>query len=141
MPLLLAKQKLDLVALEKLGCKNPTRLNIRKWNEFLSKLKNPQKTVQIAIVGKYVELKDAYKSISEALIHGGVFNKCEVKIKWVHSEDVNIKTKSKLFEHCSGIVVAPGFGERGINGKLTTIEYARTKNISFFFLFKIPIKS
>ena len=130
-PLLLAKQKFDLVTLEKLNCKNPARLNIRKWNDFLSKLKNPKKIVQIAIVGKYVELKDAYKSISEALIHGGVFNRCEVKIKWVHSEDVNIKTKFKLFENCSGIVVAPGFGERGINGKLITIEYARTQNIPF----------
>ena len=130
-PLLLAKQKLDLVVLEKLGYKNHKRLNIRKWNDFLSKLKKPSKKVQIAIVGKYVELKDAYKSISEALIHGGVFNSCEIKIKWIHSEDVNLKSAASIFRNCSGIIVAPGFGERGVNGKLITIQYARTKNISF----------
>ena len=88
-PLLLAKQKLDLVALEKLKLKNPKRLNIRKWNDFLTRLKNPTKKVNIAIVGKYVELKDAYKSISEALIHGGVFNNCKVEIKWIHSKMLN----------------------------------------------------
>jgi len=130
-PLLLSKQKLDLVVLEKLGYRNIKRLNIRKWNDFLIKLKNPIRKVKIAIVGKYVELKDAYKSISEALIHGGVFNNCEVKIKWVHSEDVNSKSVANIFRNCSGIVVAPGFGERGIKGKLITIQYARNKNISF----------
>ena len=131
LPLLLAKQKLDLVVLDKLGYKNPKRLNIRRWNEFLLKLKNPKKIVEIAIVGKYVELKDAYKSISEALIHGGVFNRCEIKIKWIHSEDISTKTVASLLKDCSGIVVAPGFGERGVNGKLITIEYARRNNISF----------
>ena len=131
-PLLLAKQKFDLVALEKLGFKNIKRLNLRRWNDFLTKLKSPTKTVNIAIVGKYVELKDAYKSISEALIHGGVYNSCDVKIKWIHSEDVKKNKVNLIFKNCSGIVVAPGFGERGINGKLTTIEYARTKNIPFF---------
>ena len=130
-PLLLAKQKLDLVTLEKLKLKKPKRLNIRKWNDFLTKLKNPTKKVNIAIVGKYVELKDAYKSISEALIHGGVFNNCKVEIKWIHSEDVKLKSASKIFKDCKGIVVAPGFGERGVNGKLITIQYARTKNIPF----------
>ena len=131
-PLLLAKQKFDLVALEKLGFKNIKRLNLRKWNDFLTKLKNPTKTVNIAIVGKYVSLHDAYKSISESLIHAGANLNSRVEIMWVLSEKItNQNVKNKL-SRVDGVIVAPGFGKRGIEGKISAIKYVRENNIPFF---------
>ena len=105
---------------------------MEQWKEFLSHVKHPKNEVQIALVGKYVELPDAYKSINEAFIHAGAANECSVKVKYVHSElltDENVVDKLKNFQ---GILVAPGFGGRGIDGKLVAIKYARENNVPFF---------
>ncbi|MDD4087712.1 MAG: CTP synthase [Bacteroidales bacterium] len=98
----------------------------------MNKLMNPENTVTIALVGKYVELKDAYKSIYESLIHGGVANECAVKVKRIHSEHIEGKNLSEIFQDVDGILVAPGFGPRGIEGKINAIRYARENNIPFF---------
>ncbi|MCD8538626.1 MAG: hypothetical protein LRY55_01865 [Leadbetterella sp.] len=92
-------------------------------------LKNPESEVNIGLVGKYVELKDAYKSIVEAFIHGGVVNKCKVNLTWIHSEKIDSTNVTELLIGLDGILVAPGFGERGIEGKIATVQYAR-ENVS-----------
>ena len=131
-PILLQKQGLDIEVLKKLNIKNYKKPNLKKWNTFLNKLNSPKKEVCIAVVGKYVELRDSYKSIFESLIHAGVSVNCKVIVKWVHSNDLETKTISNQFKECSGIIVAPGFGGRGIQGKLNAIKYARINNIPFF---------
>lgn len=131
-PLLMEKEKLDVIVLKKLGINVAGEPELSKWKEFLSKLHQPHHEVKIGLIGKYVELKDSYKSIAEAFIHAGAVNDCKVKLEWIHSEELtedNIKDKLKDLK---GVLVAPGFGNRGIEGKIAAIKYARENKIPFF---------
>lgn len=130
-PLLMRDEKLDLVVLEKMQVPIRKQPDLKKWEEFLRKLKNPVGEVSIALVGKYVELKDAYKSINESFVHAGAHNSCKVNVKMVHSESLLESTVKELLKNVDGILVAPGFGERGIEGKIIAIQYARENNIPF----------
>ncbi len=133
-PLLLLKERLDSVVISKLHLKDTKEPNLISWKNFLGKLKNPLHEVKIGLIGKYNELPDAYKSIYEAFVHAGAVNECRVKVIPVHSEELegSYKDVSKLLSNLNGILVAPGFGERGIEGKLTAIRYARENNVPFF---------
>lgn len=132
-PLLMQDEQLDLVVLQKLGVTPKSEPNLEKWQNFLSKLKNPNAIVRIGLVGKYIELKDSYKSIVEAFIHAGVANNAKVQLDWIHSEDlIDEGVIEKKLKGLKGILVAPGFGERGIEGKINAIKYARTNNLPFF---------
>ena len=131
-PILMQKEKLDKVVLRKLGLNDDTDVKLSDWNEFLVRLKNPKSEVNIGLIGKYVELKDAYKSISESFIHSGAENECKVKVSWIHSENINESSATKILGKLDGILVAPGFGDRGIEGKILAVNYARTNNIPFF---------
>ncbi len=131
-PLVMMKEKLDKVVLSKLKLASKQDPELVQWKEFLYHIRHPKNEVHIALVGKYVELPDAYKSINEAFIHAGAANECSVKVKYIHSElltDDNVHDKLKDFQ---GILVAPGFGGRGIDGKLVAIKYARENNVPFF---------
>lgn len=130
-PFKMKEEKLDQVVLRKLGIDQYPEANLSYWEKFIYKLKNAEKQVKIALVGKYVELKDAYKSILEALTHGGVVNQCKVETILIHSETLTKDNLDEVFKGISAILVAPGFGERGIEGKILAVEYARTKNIPF----------
>jgi CTP synthase len=131
-PLLMQSEKLDKVVLRKLGLKDETNISLPIWNEFLERLKNPKTEVQIAVIGKYVELQDAYKSIAESFIHSGAANQCKVKVSWLQSEDITASNAHKKLSPYHGILVAPGFGDRGIEGKIEAVKYARTENVPFF---------
>jgi CTP synthase len=131
-PLLMLEEKLDIEVLKKTNTPIPDNIDISKWEDFLFRLKNPKTEVTVGLVGKYVELKDAYKSITESFIHGGVANECKVKIKLIHSEEVNENSIDSLLGDVDGILVAPGFGARGIEGKILAIEYARVNKVPFF---------
>ncbi|WP_367916577.1 CTP synthase [Leadbetterella sp. DM7] len=131
-PVLMAQEKLDHRVLYMLDIYNGTDSDMRKWNSFLKVLKSPEYEVNIGLVGKYIELKDAYKSIVEAFIHGGVMNKCKVNLKWIHSEKIDADNVNELLEGLDGVLVAPGFGERGIEGKIATVRYVRENKIPFF---------
>ncbi|NQW35878.1 MAG: CTP synthase [Flavobacteriales bacterium] len=130
-PNLMLKEGLDKVVLKKLHLPINETPALLKWNSFLDKFKNPKHTVIIALVGKYVELHDAYKSITEAFIHAGSVNEIKVVVKWVHSEKLKPKNIAKQLENIDGLLVAPGFGERGIEGKIEAIKYVRENNIPF----------
>jgi CTP synthase len=130
-PMLMMSEKLDEVVMEKLSIPNITKPSLERWQEFLTRLKNPQHSIQIALIGKYVELKDAYKSISEAFVHAGAFHRCKVEIRWVHSEELTIRNATEKLHGVSGILVAPGFGSRGMDGKLEAIRMAREQGIPF----------
>ena len=130
-PLLMQKEKLDQVVLRKLNIKDNTEVDLKKWNSFLQKLNNPNKEINIGLVGKYIKLKDSYKSIYEALIHAGTDKNCKVNIKWIHAEELTDSHLEKEFEDLNGVLVAPGFGDRGIEGKINAIKYVREKNIPF----------
>ena len=131
-PLNMQNEQLDKIVLDHLKIENLPVPDLTQWNNFLDKLFNPKKSVNIALVGKYIELQDAYKSILESFVHAGAANECKVNVVSVHSENINNESVSKLLEGMDGILVAPGFGERGIEGKIIAIEYARTKNVPFF---------
>ncbi len=131
-PILMKKEKLDQVVLEKLSMSTSEAPDLTNWNNFLLKLSNPVNAVTIGLVGKYIELQDSYKSISEAFIHAGVANECEIHVRWIHSETLNKENVADLLTELDGILVAPGFGERGIEGKIEAVKYARTNNIPFF---------
>lgn len=130
-PLLMQEEQLDKVALRKLGLKDNTDVELKLWKEFLGRLKNPKHQVNIGLIGKYVELRDAYKSIAEAFIHAGASNECKVKLHWIHSEKVNKSNISELLGNLDGVLVAPGFGDRGTEGKLSAVTYTRENNIPF----------
>lgn len=130
-PLLMQEQKLDEVVLEKLNLPITSHTNLDNWNEFLSKYKNPKKTITIGLIGKYIELKDSYKSIVESFIHAGAANECKIKIMWLHSEKISEKNVGIKLDGLKGILVAPGFGERGIDGKIAAIKYARENKLPF----------
>lgn len=130
-PMLMSREKLDEVVLKKLNLPIAGEPELSRWKDFLYKLKYPKHEVEIGLVGKYVELKDSYKSISEAFIHSGSTNECSVKIRWIHSEKITDKSAEHVFKGLDGILVAPGFGERGFEGKIATVKYARENNIPF----------
>ena len=131
-PNLMLEEGLDVVVLKKLKLSNKNIPKLEKWNSFLLKHKNPKKTIEIGLIGKYVELHDAYKSISEAFIHAGAENEVKVNINWIHSEELSLENVPDLLKNLNGILVAPGFGERGIEGKIEAVKYARENNIPFF---------
>jgi len=131
-PNLMLEEGLDNVVLKKLQLPQDKQPELKVWNAFLKKYKNPKHTVEIGLIGKYVELKDAYKSISEAFIHAGAENEVKVNINWIHSEDLTTLNVPRKLKNLNGILVAPGFGERGIEGKIDAVKYARENNIPFF---------
>jgi CTP synthase len=130
-PLLMRDERLDIEVLNLTKVKVRKAPDLSKWEEFLFKLKHPLSEVTIGLVGKYVELKDAYKSISESIIHASATNQCKVKVKMIHSEAINDSTVKHLLKDLDGILVAPGFGERGIEGKIIAIRYARENKVPF----------
>ena len=131
-PLLMQQERLDEVVLDKLGVESESALNLNSWMNFLQRHKNPEGTVDIALVGKYVELQDSYKSIVEAFTHAGASCGVKVNLQWIHSEQVQAADAKTLFKDVHGILVAPGFGSRGIDGKIEAIRYAREEGIPFF---------
>lgn len=133
-PLNMYKEKLDELVLRKFKLDSylSRSLELVKWKEFLEKLHNPKNNVDIALVGKYVELQDAYKSILESFIHAGAENECKVKVHYVHSEYVNEANVAEKLSGMHGVLVAPGFGERGIEGKIVAVKYARENGVPFF---------
>ena len=131
-PLLLLKQHLDENVIEKLDLQKNTKLDLTVWKEFLGRLKNPTEEITIALVGKYVELPDAYKSIIESFVHAGASNECRVNLKWLQSESFINQNALDTLKDVDGVLVAPGFGDRGIEGKILAVEYARKNKIPFF---------
>ena len=130
-PLMMLKENLDKVVLANLKLPLHHEPVLEKWKTFLSKLKHPTSEVTIGLVGKYIELKDAYKSIAESFIHAGVENECKVNIEWIHSEKIDDHNVHDKLKDLSGVLVAPGFGDRGIEGKITAIKYVREHKIPF----------
>ncbi|XLS28180.1 CTP synthase [Flavobacteriaceae bacterium M23B6Z8] len=130
-PNMMLNEGLDTVVLKKLNLPDDTQPDLTQWNQFLEKHKNPKNTVKIGLVGKYVELQDSYKSILEAFIHAGAENEVKVEIETVHSEYIEPENIEKKIAHLDGVLVAPGFGERGVEGKITTVQYAREHKIPF----------
>ena len=131
-PILMKNEKLDEVVLKKLNIKNPNKTDLKKWEVFVNRLKYPEKKIKIGLIGKYVELQDSYKSILESLIHAGSENKTKVEVISIHSEFIDNNLINKEISNLDGILVAPGFGERGIEGKIEAIKCARENNIPFF---------
>lgn len=130
-PNLMLEEGLDEIALKKLALANDTVPELTGWNEFLSKHKNPKSTVTIGLIGKYVELQDSYKSILESFIHAGAQNEVKVKVESIHSEFITDDVISNTISKLDGVLVAPGFGERGIEGKIKAVQYAREHKIPF----------
>ncbi|MEF3255873.1 MAG: CTP synthase [Deferribacterales bacterium] len=130
-PLLLHKEGIDRIVLNKLKLEE-RECDLSKWEDIIFRLNNPEDTVTIGVVGKYVDLKDAYISLNEALIHGGIKNKLKVNIKWTDAEDLEKMPPDKFLEDVHGILVPGGFGDRGIEGKINAVNYARVKDIPFF---------
>lgn len=131
-PLLMMREKLDIISMKKLKIENTKEPELSKWKEFLDKLKYPKYRVTIGLIGKYLELQDAYKSILESFIHAGAMNECQVQIVNIHSEfitDVNVTEKLSGLD---GLLVAPGFGHRGVEGKIVAVKYARENGLPFF---------
>jgi len=131
-PNLMLEEGLDEVVLKKLHLSTEKKPALIEWNEFLRKHKNPTTHVEIALIGKYIELQDSYKSISEAFIHAGSSNETKVNIRWVHSESLELDNFEEKLKGVNGILVAPGFGDRGIEGKISAVKYAREHGIPFF---------
>ena len=131
-PIHMRKEKLDERVLAKLKVSTKEEPMLDHWKSFLGKLKNPVNEVTVGLVGKYVSLPDAYKSIAEAFVHAGAQNDCKVNVRWISSEDVNPDVVDTMLKEMDGILVAPGFGERGLEGKIQTIRYVRENKIPFF---------
>ncbi len=131
-PLLMLKEKLDTRVLKKLKLSTKKKPDLSAWKEFLGRLKNPTHEVSIGLIGKYNELPDAYKSIYESFVHSGAQNECKVKVVPIHSELLEMGGIENKLSGLDGILVAPGFGERGIKGKIRAIQYVRENNIPFF---------
>ena len=130
-PLLMQEEKLDEVVCEKLklnGNKNP---DLSKWKNFLKNLSEPKQSVEIGLIGKYVELKDSYISIAESLIHAGAYNKTKINLHWIHSSKIEDNSSQEILSQMDGIIVAPGFGERAVEGKIMAVKYARENKIPF----------
>jgi CTP synthase len=131
-PIKMLEQGLDRTVLRKMTLPVDTEPPLAEWREFLTKLKNPKHSIKIGLVGKYVELPDAYKSIAESFVHSGAMNECEIDVEYIHSEEITEKNVISRLSGFNGILVAPGFGSRGIEGKILTANYARENNIPFF---------
>lgn len=131
-PLLMQDEGLDKVVLDKLGLPTTGSPELTVWKEFLTRLKNPTSEITIGLVGKYVELKDSYKSISESLIHAGAANLTKVNVKWIHSDKLTTENCNEELNELNGILVAPGFGSRGISGKIEAVRFARENKVPFF---------
>ena len=130
-PLKMMEEGLDSITLKKLSLKSKEP-NLDKWKNFLHKLRNPENEIEIGLIGKYIELNDSYKSILESLIHAGTENDVKVNVRSIHSEYIDEENMNTKLDGLNGIIVAPGFGQRGIDGKILTIHYARVNNIPFF---------
>lgn len=130
-PIRMLEEKLDQTVMRKLQLPVEKDPPLKEWREFLSRLKNPKHSIRVGLVGKYVELPDAYKSIAESFVHSGAMNECEVNVEYIHSEDLNEENIHERLRGLRGILVAPGFGSRGIEGKIATAKYAREHNIPF----------
>ncbi len=131
-PLLMLKEQLDRTVIAKLKLPLKNEPDLESWKDFLGRLKNPTAEIRIGLIGKYVELPDAYKSITEAFIHAGAQNECKVRVECIHSESITDENVKNRLEKLDGILVAPGFGPRGIEGKITAIKFIRENNIPFF---------
>jgi len=131
-PIFMLREKLDLIVLKKLNITNYGEPELTKWKEFLDKVKHPTKKVTIGLIGKYIELQDAYKSILESFIHAGAMNDCKVQVVNVHSEYIDEGNVNEKLMGLDGLLVAPGFGFRGVEGKIISVKYARENNLPFF---------
>lgn len=131
-PLMMHEEEMDIVVMRHLHLDTSKEPDLADWKDFLTRFKNPQKTIKIALVGKYVELPDAYKSISESFVHAGAANNVKVDLQYIQSENIDESNVAEKLAGMSGILVAPGFGGRGIEGKITAVRYARENNIPFF---------
>jgi CTP synthase len=135
-PLMMQSEGLDRIAMEKLNM-DYVPVNMDSWEQMVHRINNPKKRVKIAVVGKYVELPDAYISVTEALHHAGIYNEADVKIHWVNAETLeNTKDPDldEVFAGCKGILVPGGFGDRGVEGKIMAIQYARENKLPFLGL-------
>lgn len=130
-PLLMLKEKLDLTILRKLNLQ-ASEPKLNDWISFVNRVKNPSRRVKIGLVGKYVQLPDAYKSIIESFVHAGAANDCKVELELIQSEDISPSNVIEKLGHLKGILVAPGFGHRGVEGKILAVKYARENNVPFF---------
>lgn len=130
-PLKMQAEGLDKIVLRKFGLNVEKDPALEPWNKFLNRLKNPKHEVTVGLVGKYVELHDAYKSIVESFIHAGAVNECKVAIRWIHSEELSASNVVEKLSDLDGILVAPGFGHRGITGKIEAARFARENKIPF----------
>ena len=131
-PMAMLKEKLDVIVLKKLNITDFNEPELSKWKDFLDKLKRPKNKVTIGLIGKYIELQDAYKSILESFIHAGAMNDCKVQVVNVHSEYITDANVAEKLRELDGLLVAPGFGFRGVEGKVTAVKYARENNLPFF---------
>ena len=131
-PMAMLREKLDLIVLKKLNITQYHEPELGKWKIFLEKLKHPKNVVTIGLIGKYIELQDAYKSILESFIHAGAMNECKVNVVNVHSEFITEQNVGEKLNQLDGLLVAPGFGERGFEGKIAAIKHVRENNIPFF---------
>ncbi len=131
-PIAMLREKLDLIVLKKLNITNYDEAELTKWKEFLDKVKHPGNKVTIGLIGKYIELQDAYKSILESFIHAGAMNDCKVQVVNVHSEYIDEENVNEKLIGLDGLLVAPGFGFRGVDGKIIAVKYARENNLPFF---------
>lgn len=131
-PIEMQKEKLDEIVLKQFNIEVSKNPDLTPWESFLNKLKNPKHIVNIALVGKYTELKDAYKSINEAFIHAGAETETKVNLNYIHSEDITEEKYIDLLKNAEGIIVTPGFGNRGLDGKILAVKYARENNVPFF---------
>jgi CTP synthase len=131
-PLLMQQEQLDIICLKKLNITWYPEPDLTIWKGFLEKLYNPTSTVTIGLIGKYIELQDAYKSILEAFIHAGAMNECKVEVVDVHSEFITTDNVDEKLQGLDGLLVAPGFGHRGIYGKILAVKYARENGLPFF---------
>ncbi len=130
-PLKMLDEKLDEIVVKKLDLPLGNKPQMRKWKQFIDKLYNFKHTVRIAAIGKYVELQDAYKSINEAFIHAGAANDAKAQVEWIHSEKITRDNVAEILNGYDGILVAPGFGHRGIDGKIEAVRFARENKIPF----------
>lgn len=131
-PLTMMREKLDLICLKKMNITEYQEPELAKWKEFLDKLKYPKSKVTIGLIGKYIELQDAYKSILESFVHAGAMNECKVQIVNVHSEFITPENVAEKLGTLDGLLVAPGFGLRGVEGKIIAVKYARENSLPFF---------
>jgi len=131
-PLLMQKEKLDAAVINKLGISNTRAPDMKPWREFVRKLKNPKYNIDIGLIGKYVELADSYKSIIESLSHAGAVFNCKANVQCIHSEEIKENNAEQILKDIGGMIVAPGFGDRGIEGKILAAQYARENNLPFF---------